>query len=285
MTDSYRDTHQSVQSWRSIPVEGDNILSMPSRDTTRPEPTPQNIQTGLLIVVTANLAVMVIVIGGMLWGGAEPVKSIVSGVVYFTLTSPFYLAIVTGVLTAVVGRHEAEVTERYRIQAYTQVAGQTIGWRLRVEENHALELQAHGLPADLPRRLAQLEDRLFAQQLSAEGVQTPTATSSFVAPYDNRSTAAFAQETQPAIDTTASEALAWVRGLYLDTGLPDPAQVQTSGDKTGWLKVRMLGSKRGTGSKEAGLWLLHRKVILRAAGGYRLNVELFPRRESLRALL
>jgi len=114
-------------------------------------------------------------------------------------------------------------------------------------------------------------------------VQTPSA---FVAPYDNRSTAAFAQEVQPSTDTTAIEALAWVRGLYLDTtGLPDSAQVQTSGEKEGWLKVRMIGSKRGTGSKEAGLWLLHRKVILRAAGGYKLNTKVFPRRESLRVLL
>lgn len=279
------ETRQRPDSLHSYVPAIDDILSPSQR--TEPEPAKTAMpDIGLgFVVVSANVLVTAIIIIAMLVDGAQTTRAIVTGSLYFATSTTLYIFIYTGALSDVVTVWQRERTERYRIQAYTQVAEQTITWRLRVEENHALELQANGLPADLPRRLAQLEDRLFAQQLSAEGVQTPSASSSFVAPYDNRSTAAFAQETQPAIDTTASEALAWVRGLYLDTGLPDPAQVQTSGDKTGWLKVRMLGSKRGTGSKEAGLWLLHRKVILRAAGGYRLNVELFPRRESLRALL
>ena len=70
-------------------------------------------------------------------------------------------------------------------------------------------------------------------------------------------------------------------GLYDTHGRPDSKHVH--GD--GRLRGRMLGSKRGTGSREAGRWLLRSGIIQRVRGGYALDVIRFPSRDSLRHLL
>lgn len=234
------------------------------------------------VVVSANVLVTAIIVIGMLVDGQQASRAIITGSGYFAMTTVLYVFIHTGALSAIVAVWQRERTERYRIKAYLQAAQLAIGWRVRIEENRALELQGQALPADLSRRLAQLETDALERKVSAGGIQTPNAQSSFVSAYDNTSNAVFA----PKGDTTAQEAIRWASCLYLDTtGLPDPAQVQTSGDQQGWLKIRMVGSKRGTGSKEAGLWLLQRRVIVRAPGGYKLNIKHYPNRESLRALL
>lgn len=242
------------------------------------QPNAQQTQAGLIVIVAANLLVTAIIICVMLFDGSKASDALERGTRYFAVTTPLYLIIITGTLTRVVARMARESTERQRIKSYERVMVTALEWRKAIEANHALYLQAQALPSDFGRRLAQLEHESLERGI-AGGVQTP---STFVAPYDNRSQAAHAPETP---DSTAQEALMWARGLYGDNGAPDPRQVHVSGEKAGWLKGRMLGSKRGVGSKEAGLWLLQHKVILRAPGGYLLNLERFPRRESLRLLL
>lgn len=261
MTHDSRDSRQ----YGNFITAADDILTPPPPPIhTDPEPAPQNIQAGLIIVVSANLAVMTVVITVMLAGGAEPMRAIIAGIAYFTITSPLYLVIVTGALSAIIAVCQREKTERIRIGAYADIAELAITWRLRIEDNRAIELQAAALPADLSRRLALLEEE-----------RTPPAHP--VQP--NTFVTAYAQE-----DATAQEARRWAEDLYLPNGRPDPSKVVAEGDKRGWLRIRMLGSKRGGGSREAGLWLLHRKVILRVTGGYCLNLTSYPTRESLRTL-
>lgn len=243
----------------------------------------QNLDAGLgFVVVTANVLVTAIIIIGMLVDGQQVSKAIVTGSAYFALTSILHAFIHTGALSAIIGVWQREKTERLRIESYQELGEQAIAWRVRIEDNRALELQMQAMPADMARRLTQVENDLMEQRLAVDPMQ---GVSTFVSAYDNTSKAAFAKEVQQ-VDTTAQEALTWARGLYLDTtGLPDPSQVHISGDQKGWLRVRMLGSKRGEGSKDAGLWLLDHKIILRVPGGYKLNTKYYPRRESLRALL
>jgi hypothetical protein len=276
------ESRQRQESRYSFVPAIDDILAPPP-PAVEPESKVTQVHDGGLgfVVVSANVLVTAIIIIGMLVEGQQASRAIVVGAVYFASTTVIYAFIHTGALSAIIGVWQHERTERVRIQAYASVAEMAIGWRIRVEENRTLELQMQATPGDMARRLAQVENELMDHRLAAD---PPQGVSTYVAPYDNRSRGAFAEAAQP--DTTAQEALAWARTLYLDsTGLPDPDRVQTSGEQEGWLKGRMLGSKRGTGSKEAGLWLLHHKIILRAAGGYKLNTQHYPRRESLRNLL
>lgn len=252
-----------------VPAFDDVWTPPPSSSEPYPDHKPAvTVEAGLGLVLTAaNLFVTIILVVGMLINGEQVGRALVAGAVYFTITTPIYAVIATGSLTAIVTVWQRERTERHRIDAYADATELALTWRIRIEENRALELQAHAHPA----------------QITAAPLQTPQAQTSFVAPYDNRSTAAFADRSQP--DSTAQEAISWAMALYLDSGQPDPDRVQTQGEKAGWLKTRMLGSKRGTGSTEAGLWLLQHRVILRAPGGYRLNVTRYPHRASLRTLL
>lgn len=59
----------------------------------------------------------------------------------------------------------------------------------------------------------------------------------------------------------------------------------TNGKPDGRLSGRMIGSKRGSGSRDAGRWLLKERIIERVSGGYRLNLRDYPNRDSLRHLL
>lgn len=248
----------------------DDIYTPPPPPPTEPYTPPKSTgEAGLGSVLTAaNLFVTIVLVTGMLINGEQVGRALVVGAVYFTVTTPIYAVIVTGSLTAIVTVWQREKTERHRIDAYADTAELALTWRIKIEENRRLEMQARALPTDWP-------------QLPADPAQTPTQ-HTFVPPYDNRPRGAFADPLQP--DSTAHEALNWVMGLYLADGQPDPAQVQTSGERTGWLKVRMLGSKRGSGSKEAGIWLLQHRVILRAPGGYKLNLTRYPHRARLRTL-
>lgn len=244
-------------------------------------PNAQQTQAGLIVIVAANLLVTAIIICVMLFDGDRAADALARGTRYFAVTTPLYLLIITGTLTKVVARVMREWTERQRIKSYERVMVTALEWRQAIEANHALQLQAQALPADLSRRLAQLEHDALERSI-AGGVQ---GGNTFVAPYDNRSQAAFAASDVP--DSTAAEALAWARGLYGVDGLPDARQVQMTGEAASWgrLRVKMLGSKRGGGTREAGLWLLQRRIVVRVPGGYRLNLERFPRRETLRNLL
>lgn len=247
----------------------DDILTPP------PAPLPEaasvasgiRADTAWLVLLSANILVTIIIIAAMLIDGSTTRAAIAYGVIYFAPTTTIFVLALTGTLTDIVRSGQREKTERQRIDAYTTLAEKALDWRLAVESNRQLELQ----------RPAQLEMR--RTHLSADPVQTPT----FVPPYDNRPKGAFAAEVQP-IDTTAEEALGFARGLYLDSGKPNPNRVWLTEkpESHGRLRGNMVGSKRGEGSNEARLWLLHRRIIVKKPGGYALNLTLFPTRDDLR---
>lgn len=234
----------------------EEILSPPPPPAESDIPVPpDNGGLGALFVL-ANIFVTFLLIAGMIINGEEVRTAMLIGAIYFIVSTSVVALIVTHALTTVIAVWQREKTERARIDAYADIAEMAIQWRLAIEKNRALELQAQA-----PQQ----------PQLPAGGVQPPHKGRTFVPPYDKP-------------DETAREAVDWAYSLYLPTGKPDPEKVQVEGDKRGWLLVRMLGSKRDGGSKEAGLWLLHRKFILPARGGYIVNLNHFPRREHLRAL-
>jgi hypothetical protein len=192
--------------------------------------------------------VMIIVISGMLFGGSKPVEAIITGVVYFTLTSPLYLAIVTGVISTIVVRHDREITERKRIDAYQELGERAIEWRLAVEETRQIEL--------------------MGRRPTVGGVQPPNQLQSYVAPFADG-------------EKAQVEGVKFAMSLYSTVGFADSKRVHSDGR----LKIRMCGSKRGVGSRDAGIWLLREGIIERVRGGYRLNIEKFPTRDSLRSYL
>src|SRR5690606_15239116 len=106
---------------------------------------------------------------------------------------------------------QVQRTERLRIAAYRELGEMAITWRREIEQNRAFELQAQAMPQQLTRRTAALESELLTRQIAVGGVQTP---STFVPAFDNRSGAAFADETETPQDSSASEAVAWLSGLY-----------------------------------------------------------------------
>ena len=247
-----------------------------------PPPTVTSDSTIGLVVITANLFVTVIIIAGMSIYGTNTLNALKVGAAYFGLSTPLYILIITGALTSMVNVTQHEVTERQRIAAYKEVMLAGFQWRIAVEQNRNAELQAQAMPLQLTRRIAALETELLEQRVRTPSTQPPT----FVTAYDNTSTAAFAEEASQ-VDSTAQEAVAWLSGLYNDLGQPDHKKVQLVGDAAslGRLRVRMLGSKRGQGSREAGLWLLNQGVVKKVAGGYQVQLHHFPSRESLRNLL
>ncbi len=260
--------------WHYVPTLED-VLSPP------PAPLPEaasvassvRTDTAWLILTVANVLVTGILVTGMIVDGRTASRAIVWGVIYFLGSMSFFVAVLTGTLTDITRSAQRERTERQRIDAYAQLAEKALDWRLAVESNRQLELQ-QGAPADVRRRLAALED-----SLPADPMQTP----SFVQPYDNRPKGAFAAEVQP-LDTTAHEALKWARGLYTDIGAPNGERLWLTNKKESHGRIRgeVIGSKRGGGSNEARLWLLHRRVIVKRPGGYALNIALFPERDDLR---
>jgi len=247
--------------------------------------TPQTVTSDStigLVVVSANLFVTVLVIVGMSVYGTNTLDALKVGAAYFGLSTPVYILIITGALSSMVNVAQHEITERQRIAAYKEVMLAGFDWRMVVEQNRTAELQAQAMPLQLTRRIAALETELLEQ-----GARRPPAhPATFVAPYDNTSKAAFADDA-PQVDSTAQEAVAWLSGLYDDLGMPDKRKVQLTGDEAsiGRLRVRMIGSKRGQGSREAGIFLLKREVIKKVAGGYLLQLKHFPTRETLRTLL
>lgn len=279
MSLSYPRRDSQERKWPSYVASAEEFIAPPPAapiDYTPQKESHRDLGMGF-VVITANVFVTGIIIIGMLVYGQGALYAIVTGAIYFALTTTLYVLIHTGALSEIVGIRQREQTERQRIEAYAQAATLAIQWRIKVEDNRTLELQAQALPTQLARRVAALEDRAFEREESVAPMQTP---STFVTAFDNRSRAAFAEETQPAGDMTANEALAWARTLYNDAGDPNPAKVYNDGR----LKVRMAGSSRGPGTREAGLWLIQKGVIKKVPGGFALNIKHFPTRESLRGL-
>lgn len=217
-----------------------------------PRPDP-----GLGVVVTiANILISLIVIIGMWLDSQQTGKAIIAGALYFGVTTPVYVGLITGSLPAIVAAWQRERTERHRIDAYADLAELSLRHRLAVERNERLRLAP---PAATPA-------------LPADPLQTPAPPDTFVAPYASDA------------DQVAQEALAWLATLYGPDHRPDPDKVIMSGPAAGRLRVRMLGSKRGTGSREAGLWLLHKRAILKVEGGHALNLSRLPYSWNLREL-
>jgi hypothetical protein len=229
-------------------VYDDVVVLPPSPTPLEGEPAPQNIQAGLLIVVSANFMVMGIVMGGMWAGGMNPVAIILSGIGYYTLSTPIYLALVTNVVTNMYSRHERETTERIRIEAWREIAERAFEWKIAIEETRQLELVGRRGATGAAQRVSPLN--------------------TFV----------------PAIadhEEAQSEGTRFAMSLYGTMGTPENKRVHADGR----LKIKMCGSKRGAGSRDAGRWLLREGIIQRVAGGYRLNIEKFPTRDSLQTYL
>lgn len=266
--------------WRAYAPAIDEVMSPPPApveiETTEASPNSQQTQAGLIVIVSANLAMTAIIMTVLLLYGSDVEAVLQRGVLYFAITTPIYLIIITGSLAKILGRWAREKTERQRIKAYERVMVVAFQWRREVEANRAAEIQAQSLPTQLTRRIAALEEELLERRLSTDPLRN---VATFVAPYDNTSKAAHADE--HAVDTTAQEAIAWLNDLYDELGNADRRKIRPDGR----LRVRMLGSTRGPGSREAGRWLLDRGAILKVEGGFALNMRYFRTRENVRNLL
>lgn len=219
-----------------------------------PTPAPTT-EAGLGFVLTvANVLVTVVIVTGMIVDGRQAGNAILTGAAYFAITSIAFASLITGSASSIFLTWQHQRTERHRIDAYENLATLALHWRIesaRAQQPPLLPVQERGM-VDPP--------------------QTPSVTDTFVPPYADAQSA-------------ASEALAWASSLYGPDGQPDGRQVVLSGDNRGWLIAKMLGSKRGAGSRDAGLWLIHNRFILRARGGHVVNLLSFPDRGSLQKLL
>jgi hypothetical protein len=283
-----------MQNYSRAPQEGANRTYVSTFEEMHPPPdyeqrpeTHQHVVSDTtigLVIVSANLLLtLIIIVGAMVGGGTSPGVAMVIGAAYFGLTTPFYILIITGALTAMISVTQRERTERLRIEAYRQLGELAVEWRMAVEANRATELRGEDAPETLQRRIGALEASELARKADIGQIHRTSPINTFVAPFTNVSEAAFASAT----NTVTKEAIHWAMALYDDVGQPNAKKVQLAGDASslGRLRVRMIGSKRGHGSREAGLWLLHHGVIGKVAGGYRLNLAKFPTRETLRSLV
>jgi hypothetical protein len=220
----------------------------PYVETAQPQQTIVSDATIGTIVVSANLAVTILIIAFMLIEGTQAGSAVQRGILYFGLSTPIFLLIITGGLVAMINGWQHETTERRRIDAYERVMQTGFEWRLAVEETRQLEL--------LGRR-------------PREGdVQRVSPLNTFVPAI-------------PSGEEAQAEGIRFAMSLYATNGTPDPKRLHPDGRLSG----RMLGSKRGSGSRDAGLWLLREGIIKRVRGGYALDISRYPNRDSLRHLL
>lgn len=209
---------------------------------------PATVETNLGFVLTiANLLITGIIITAMMLDGTQVLAAIIAGSIYFATTTILFTLLVTGSLTMILADLSRERTEHHRIDAYQELGEQAIQWRLAVEETRQIEL--------------------LGRRGSTEGVQ-PVQVQSYVAPFADG-------------ERAQVEGVRFAMSLYDTQGRPDNTRVHSDGR----LRGRMLGSKRGTGSPEAGRWLLRAGIIQRVRGGYAVDLEKFPTRDALRHLL
>lgn len=210
---------------------------------------PATVETNLGFVLTlANLMLAAIIVIAMLLDGTQVMLAIIAGSVYFAVTMIFFTLLVTGSLTMILADLSRERTEHHRIDAYQELGEQAIQWRLAVEETRQIEL--------------------LGRRPHAEGVPPAGALQSYVPPFADG-------------ERAQVEGVRFAMSLFDTQGRPDNARVHPDGR----LRGRMLGSKRGTGSPEAGRWLLRAGIIQRVRGGYALDLDKFPTRDALRHLL
>ena len=197
------------------------------------------------IALLANILITTIIIVAMLVDGTQARTAIIVGGIYFGVSGFVFAIVTTGTLTAIVNAYQAQRTERQRIAAYLALGTMALQWRY-------IEAEAAQTPRTPP----------------THSVERLSPLTTFVAPYADEQKAAL-------------EAIAWAEKLYGRDGAPDSRKVLQDGR----LKIRVIGSKRGGGSKEAGRWLLQQGVIVRVAGGYALRLSAFPHRRYVSALL
>jgi hypothetical protein len=202
--------------------------------------------------LAANILITTIIIVAMLVDGTQARTAIVVGAAYFGVSSFVFSVVTTGTLTSIVNSWQREQTERRRVAAYLALGTMALRWRMEVERNRTIEAETvqtpHAPPAVPAERLSPL--------------------TTFVEPYANEERAAL-------------EGIAWAEKLYDGNGEIDPRKVHPNGQ----LRIRVIGSKRGGGNREAGAWLLRQRIIVRVDGGYSLNVARFPRRHYVSALM
>jgi hypothetical protein len=210
-----------------------------------PRPALNN-DAGLgLVIVSAHLLVTIIIVVSMIVNGQDAWRSALVGAAFFAITVPFNVSLMTGALPNIFATIQHYKTERHRVDAYVELAQLALTWHIESARAQQPQLAA-------PQ-----------EQGTQTPYRTPSVTDSFVAPFADAQSA-------------ASEALAWASSLYGSDGQPDRRKVVVEGDNRGWLRVRMLGSARGAGSAEAAQWLHSRRIIMRAQGGFVLNVSRFP---------
>ncbi|MGP1666835.1 MAG: hypothetical protein ACTS5I_13170, partial [Rhodanobacter sp.] len=136
---------------------------------------------------------------------------------YWITTGTFAL-VVTGTLTNIVNGWQRERTERLKVQAYRELGDLNFQWKIAVEETRQLEL--------------------VGRRGAAHPAQRVSPLNSFV----------------PAIadqEEAQTEGTRFAMSLYATNGLPSSKRVHADGR----LRVKMCGSKRGAGSRDAGRWL------------------------------
>lgn len=212
-----------------------------------PHVTDQQTQAALITVTVANVAMSLIIIVAMVLDGSKAGRAIIAGAFYFLASTVTFSFIITGSLTAIMGRWARETTERRRIDAYESLGELMLEWRMMQE----IGLGERRGSTEGVRRLSPLGD-----------------SPNYVTPYLEG-------------EQAAVEAMRFAVALYGADGRPDRRKVQADGR----LAVRMIGSKRGGGSRESGLWLLRQGVIVRVRKGYALDLLKFPTVESVRRLL
>jgi hypothetical protein len=231
------------------PAVYDDVVVLPPSATIEAANQPASVETNLGFVLTiANLALTGIIVIAMMIDGTQAKNAIVVGSLYFAITTGTFALVVTGTLTNIVNGWQRERTERLKVQAYRELGELNYGWKIAIEETRQLELAGRRPPTGGAQRISPLNSYVPAIE---DG-----------------------QEAQ-------SEAVRFAMGLYATNGKPDPKKLHPDGRLAG----RMLGSKRGAGSRDAGRWLLREGIIKRVRGGYALNIALFPNRDSLRHLL
>lgn len=267
-----------------VPALPPEIVPPPPQPSAEPPLVRDSIDsTGAWFVVTLSISLFTIItIVAMLVDGTAGRAAVAAGVKIFLGAMGLVVFVLSGTLTDIVRGWQREKTERHRIDAYADLGEKHLDWRLAVERNRQAELERDALPADLKRRLGEVERALLEARDGrgdTEGLQPDT----YVAPYDNRARGPLAPANQT--DTTADEALRWAKKLYRDdTGDPDGEMVWLTGKESshGKLRCKMLGSARDkTGSDAARLWLLDREIIIAKRIGYCLNLDRYPRRDTL----
>ena len=218
---------------------------------TPPQAVPSSDATLGTFALAANILITTIIVVAMLVDGTQARTAIVVGAVYFMSSTFVFAGVTTGTLTAIANAWQRERTERQRVAAYLALGTMALRWRMEVERNRTIEAESVQTP--------------YVGSTSSVERLSPLTT--FVAPYVDEQRAAI-------------EGIAWAEKLYDASGAIDARKVHADGR----LRIRVIGSKRGGGNREAGAWLLRQGVIRKATGGYALNVDRFPYRHYVTAL-